>query len=87
MVTSHIFGSRHMRISILILGIAVTSLGISQGTENKAVMTRVYDGNDFETYYLDPPCWIYLSRGFWHTKSAHWLYKNHRYVFIDIKLN
>jgi hypothetical protein len=50
-------------------------------------MTLVYDGNDFESYYTDPPFWIYLPNGLWHSKSAHWLYKNHRYVFIDIKVN
>jgi hypothetical protein len=50
-------------------------------------MTVVYDGNDFESYYSDPPCWIYLPKGVWHSKNAHWLYKNHRYVFVDIKVN
>jgi hypothetical protein len=50
-------------------------------------MTLVYDGNDFESYYADPPSWIYLPNGLWHSKNAHWLYKNHRYVFIDIKVN
>ena len=87
MLTAHVFKSRDMRISTLVFGMAVTFIGISQQAEAKAVMTRVYDGNDFETYYLDPPCWIYLSNGFCRSKSAHWLYKNHRYVFIDIKLN
>jgi hypothetical protein len=76
-----------MRISSFVFGMAVAITGISQPAEAKAVITRVYDGNDFETYSMDPPCWIYLSKGFWHSKSAHWLYKNHRYVFIDIKID
>lgn len=50
-------------------------------------MIRVYDGDDLESYYSDPPYWSYYSRGFWHSKKAHWLYQNHRYVFIDIKLD
>jgi hypothetical protein len=50
------------------------------------IMTRVYRGDDFGDYYSDPPYWSYTSHGSGHTKSAHWLYKNHRYVFIDITL-
>ncbi len=49
-------------------------------------MIQVYDGNDLGSYY-DPPYWSYRPKGFWHPKSAHWLYKNHRYVLIDIKVN
>jgi hypothetical protein len=76
-----------MRTSSLVLGLVATSIGVSQKTEAQAVITRVYDGNDFGNYCLDPPYWSYHSKGFWHSKSAHWLYENHRDVFIDIKVN
>jgi hypothetical protein len=76
-----------MRICTLVAAIVAMSGVTSQYAEAKAAMTLVYDGNDFESYYADPPAWIYLPNGFWHSKSAHWLYKNHRYVFIDIKVN
>jgi hypothetical protein len=75
-----------MRISSLILGLVWASVAISQEAGNKALITRVYDGNDFAGYSLDPPYWSYHLKGFWHSKSAHWLYGNHRRVFIDIKL-
>jgi len=75
-------------MSSLVLGLVATSIGVSEETEAQtALMTRVYDGSDFESYYCDPPYWSYRSNGFWRSKSAHWLYKNHRYVFIDIKVN
>ena len=74
-----------MRMSNLVLGLVATSLGVLQAAGDKALMTRVYDGNDFESYCLDPPYWSYHSEG--GAKSAHWLYKNHRHVFIDIKVN
>jgi hypothetical protein len=64
-----------------------TSIGVSQKAEAQAIMTRVYDGEDFGSCSLDPPYWTYQPKGFWSRKSAHWFYKNHRYVFIDIKLN
>jgi hypothetical protein len=77
------------RIS-LFLGVAFSlvaaSLAVSQEAEAQALITRVYDGNDFESYSFDPPYWSYHSKGFWRSKSAHWLYGNHRYVFIDITL-
>jgi hypothetical protein len=73
-------------IGSLLSGIAAISIGFPQVAEAQAVMTRVYDGNDFEDYYCDPPYWSYHSNRLWHSKSAHWLYANHRYVFIDIKL-
>ncbi len=76
-----------MRTSALVSAIIATLTLGAQHSEAKAVMTLVYDGNDFESYYSDPPCWIYLPNDLWHSKSAHWLYKNHRYVFIDIKVN
>jgi hypothetical protein len=76
-----------MRISSLVLGFVATSIGVSQEKgAPTANMTRVYDGKDFESYYLDPPYWTYHSKGFGVPKSAHWLYGNHRYVFIDIKV-
>jgi hypothetical protein len=78
-----------MKISSPVLGLAAASVCIScisQGSEPKAVRIQVYDGNDLGSYY-DPPYWSYRPKGFWHPKSAHWLYKNHRYVLIDIKIN
>lgn len=72
-------------MSNLVLGLVAVSVCISQPAEAQTVVTRVYDGNDFESYSLDPPFWTYHSKGFGHSKSAHWLYHNHRYVFIDIK--
>jgi hypothetical protein len=75
-----------MRTSSLVLGLVAISINASQDAEAQTVVTRVYDGNDFESYYLDPPVWIYYSKGRGHSKSAHWLYRNHRYVFIDIKV-
>jgi hypothetical protein len=36
---------------------------------------------------LDPPFWTYHAEGWCHSKSAHWLYANHRCVFIDIKMD
>lgn len=74
------------KIGSLLLGMVAISISFPQVSEAQAVMTRVYDGNDFESYYSDPPYWSYHSKGLWHSKSAHWLYANHRYVFIDIKL-
>jgi len=75
-----------MRVNNLVLGLAALSIAVSQKAEAQALITRVYDGNDFESYCSDPPYWSYQSKGFCHSKSAHWLYGNHRYVFIDIKL-
>jgi hypothetical protein len=73
-------------MSSLILGLVWASVAVSQEAEAQALITRVYDGNDFESYCLDPPYWSYHWKGFWHSRSAHWLYGNHRFVFIDIKL-
>jgi hypothetical protein len=71
-------------MSNLVLGLVATSVGVSQAAGDKALITRVYEGNDFEGYFLDPPYWSYHSEE--GAKSAHWLYKNHRHVFIDIKV-
>ncbi len=75
-----------MRVRSLVLALVAASLGAAKGSEPQAVVARVYRGNDFGHYYSDPPYWSYQSDGFWHCKSAHWIYKNHRRVFIDIKL-
>jgi hypothetical protein len=77
-----------MRMSCsLLLGLVAISFGVSQESKAQPRVTRVYSGNDVEGYCLDPPYWSYHPKGSGHSKSAHWLYKNHRYVFIDIKLN
>jgi hypothetical protein len=52
-----------------------TLISLSQEAENQAVITRVYDGDDFGSYYLDPPYWSYQPKRFWSRKSAHWFYK------------
>ena len=75
-----------MRMSSLVLGLVAASIAASQEAEAQALLIRVYDGNDFESYSLDPPYWTYHAKGFWDSRSAHWFYRNHRYVFIDIKL-
>ena len=75
-----------MRMSCFVLVLMATLISLSQEAETQAVITRVYDGDDFGSYYLDPPYWSYQPKGFWSCKSAHWFYKNHRNVFIDIKL-
>jgi len=74
-------------MSNFVLGLVAASVCISQAAEAQPHVIRVYDGNDFDSYSLDPPCWTYHSKGFWHPKHAHWLYSNHRYVFIDIPVN
>lgn len=87
-LVSDVFIHSLMRMSSsLLLGLVAISFGVSQESKARPSVTRVYGGNDFENYALDPPYWSYHPRGFGHSKSAHWLYKNHRYVFIDIKLN
>jgi hypothetical protein len=53
-----------MRMRNLVLALVAISVGISQAAGDKALMTRVYDGNDFGSYYLDPPYWSYHSKGF-----------------------
>src|SRR5262249_22551859 len=76
-----------MRTSSLLLALVATSLGVAQERQSKPLVIRVYEGNDFRSYCLDPPRWVYLPKGFRRSKSAHWLYRNHRYIFLDIKLN
>jgi hypothetical protein len=75
-----------MKMANLVLGLVAISIAVSQHAEAQVLITRVYYGNDFENYSLDPPFWSYHSTKFWHSKSGHWLYGNHHYVFIDIKL-
>jgi hypothetical protein len=75
-----------MKMGKLVLGLLATSMAVSQDVEAKALITRVYYRNAFENYFSDPPFWSYRTKGFWHSKSGHWLYGNHRYVFIDIKM-
>ncbi len=72
---------------ILALQLAAMSFAFSQGSEAKAVLTYVYGGHDFRNYCLDPPFWSYSAKGEWHSRSVHWLYRNHRDVFIDIKIS
>src|ERR1700694_441577 len=76
-----------MRMSCFVLGLMATSIGVSQRAKAESFVTREYGGDDLGTYYSAPPYWTYQPKGFWSRKSAHWFYKNHRYVFIDIKLN
>jgi hypothetical protein len=74
-------------MSSLVLGLAATSAGVaSQETGPQAVIAFVYHGSDFRNYYLDPPYWSFQPGGFWNPKKGDWLYKNHRRVFIDIKV-
>ena len=76
-----------MRTSSLVLGLAATSVCVLQETEAQTLVTRVYHENDIGSYAFDPPFWTYYSNGYWHSKSSHWLYHNHRYVFIDISVD
>ncbi len=76
-----------MIMSSLVLGLVATSAGVaSQETGPQAVIAFVYHGSDFRNYYLDPPYWSFQPGGFWNPKKGDWLYKNHRRVFIDIKV-
>ena len=76
-----------MRICSLLAGLVAGSItGVSQETQAQAVLSRVYDGNDYSGYYLDPPYWSFHPKRFWNAKNAHWLFHNHRYVFLDIRL-
>jgi len=75
-----------MTMGSLVWALVAIPMTVSQASEVQAIMTRVYRGDDFGDYYSDPPYWSYTSHGSGHSKSAHWLYKNHRYVFIDITL-
>jgi hypothetical protein len=75
-----------MRICCLLAGLVAGSTGVSQKTQPQGVLGRVYDGNDYSSYYLDPPYSFHPKR-FWNVKNAHWLFHNHRYVFLDIKVS
>jgi hypothetical protein len=78
-------------IKSVVLGLVATSVGVAQGSEIKAAVHRVYLGNDYlgndyGQQHFDPPYWSYLRGDFPHSQSEHWLYKNHRHIFIDIEL-
>jgi hypothetical protein len=75
-----------MGIKSVVLGLVATSVGVAEGSEIEAVVHRVYLGNDYGQQYFDPPYWSYLRGEFPHSQSEHWLYKNHRHIFIDIEL-
>jgi hypothetical protein len=87
--TRHWFPNRSaMRICSLLVGLVAGSLAsVSQETGTQAIMTRVYDGKDYGSYYLDPPYWSYHPKRFWKSNNAHWLFRNHRYVFLDIRIS
>jgi hypothetical protein len=76
-----------MRMCSLAWGLFAIAGIVSQRSEAKAFITRVYNVNYVGDYCLDPPCWRYHFKGFRRSKIAHWLYENHRHVFIDIKLS
>ena len=77
-----------MRICSLLAGVVAGSItGFSQETQAQAVMSRVYDSNDYSGYYLDPPYWSFHPKRFWNSKNSHWLFHNHRYVFLDIRVS
>jgi hypothetical protein len=76
-----------MRISTLLFGLVAVLSSLSQGAEARAVIRRVYHGNDFRGFYLDPPYWRYYPRQSCHSENSHWLYENHQYVFIEIMIN
>jgi hypothetical protein len=71
----------------MVLGLVAMSVCISQKTEAQTFVTRIYNHKELERYALDPPFWTYHAEGSSHSKSAHWLYANHRCVFIDIRLD
>ena len=76
-----------MRIEKLVLGLLAISVCGSQESEAQTFVTRFYSGKELESYSLGRPFWIYHSKRASHSKAAHWLYCNHRYVFIDIRMN
>jgi hypothetical protein len=69
------------------VGLVAASITFAQKAQTRAVMTRVYDGDDYESYSLDPPYWSYQPKRSGYSKNGHWLFKNHRHVFIDIKVS
>jgi hypothetical protein len=78
---------RLMRMHNLVMGLGAVLVLISQAAEAQTVVTRIYNQKELERYALDPPFWTYHAEGWCHSKSAHWLYANHRCVFIDIKMD
>ena len=76
-----------MRIEKFVLGLLAISVCGSQQSEAQTFVARLYNGNELEGYSSDPPFWTYQSKGVSHFKVAHWLYCNHRHVFIDIEVS
>ena len=76
-----------MEIHGLVLGLVAISVCAVRETDAQTLLTRVHHRKELEGYSLDPPFWTYHAKGFRHSKKAHWLYRNHREVFIDIKVN
>ena len=76
-----------MRMHNLVMGLGAVLVLISQAAEAQTVVTRIYNPKELERYALDPPFWTYRAEGWCLSKSAHWLYANHRCVFIDIRLD
>jgi hypothetical protein len=75
-----------MKINSFVLGLAAASISASQDAKAQTLMTHVYHEDDFRGYCLDPPYWICRFKGFGGARIEHWLYKNHRRVFIDIRM-
>jgi|SRR5271165_2113222 len=78
---------RLMEIRGLVLGLVAMSVCVAQETDAQTFVTRIHHRKEFEGYSLDPPFWTYRAKGFRHSKTAHWVYGNHRYVFIDIEMD
>ena len=76
-----------MGIGKLVPGLFAISLCVSQESEAQTLVTRFYNGKELESYSSDPLFCRYYAKGVSHSKSTHWLYRNHRYIFIDIEVN
>jgi hypothetical protein len=76
-----------MEMHNLVLGLVAISFCVVQETAAQTFVTRIYNNKELERYALDPPFWTYHAEGSPHSKSVHWLYANHRCVFIDIKMD
>jgi hypothetical protein len=57
-------------MSCFVFGMMAASIGVSQRAEAQAFITLAYDGDDFSSYYLDPPYWSYQPKGFCSRKNA-----------------
>jgi hypothetical protein len=76
-----------MRMHDVVLVLVAMSVCALQKTGAQTFLTRIHNGKELEGYALDPPFWTYQAKGWLHSKSARWLYCNHRHVFIDIKMD